>query len=148
MLSAMRRLALDSLYFELGEGTDDSPEAWYRELRENDAAKLFPKLVEKSERIERVYVLSADPRDADTAVLEVRDFLPETDPLRLPFNQPSGSQSAALGPVIKRTGRHGRSRIRRSGASRPSRPREGHGVHTSRKRPVCSHARSFARRQV
>ena len=42
------------------------------------------------------------PDDPDLAILEVADFQ-KGDNIRLPFNQPSGSQSSALGPVIKRT---------------------------------------------
>ena len=55
---------------------------------------------------DRVRVLVVDriplPDDEELAVLEVHDFR-EGDHLRLPFNQPSGSQSAQLGPVLKRT---------------------------------------------
>jgi CRISPR-associated protein Csh1 len=48
------------------------------------------------------YVLMADPHDAEVAVLEQRE-LREGDELRLPFVPSTGSQSGALGPVIKRT---------------------------------------------
>jgi CRISPR-associated protein Csh1 len=109
MLEAMRRLALDYLWIELDGGKHPDPEAWYRELRQHDPGRLFPKLVEDVEEsgntnrdTQRYYTLRADPASADTAILEVHEFQPG-DAEKLPFNQPSGSQSAALGPVIKRT---------------------------------------------
>jgi CRISPR-associated protein Csh1 len=109
MLEAMRRLALDFLWVELDGGSHRDPEAWYRDLRRHELGRLFPKLVEDVEESGgtdkdpwRYYTLRADPRSPDTAILEVHEFKPG-DAVRLPFNQPSGSQSAALGPVFKRT---------------------------------------------
>jgi CRISPR-associated protein Csh1 len=120
MLEAMRRLALDYLWIELDSARHHDPEVWYRELRQNDLARLFPKLVEdvedsstKGKDTRRYYTLRADPDDPDVAVLEAHEFKPG-DATRLPFNQPSGSQSAALGPVIKRTPR---SKTREAGPS-------------------------------
>jgi len=108
MLEAMRQLALDALWVELDGGNTADPEAWYRELRENDPGKLFPKLVEAGDQEtgkdkQHYYTLRDDPIQPDVAVLEVHEFK-EGDSARLPFNQPSGSQAAALGPVIKRSG--------------------------------------------
>jgi len=107
----MRRLALDYLWVELDGATHPDPEEWYRDLRKHHLAHLFPKLVEDIEEssgtgqdIPRYYTLRADPSSLDTAILEVHEFKPG-DAARLPFNQPSGSQSAALGPIIKRTPR-------------------------------------------
>ena len=109
MLEAMRRLALDSLWVELDGAKHSDPEAWYRELRQNNLGRLFPKLVESVEESSsggkdtpRFYTLRADPNSNDTAILEVNELKPGDAP-RLPFNQPSGSQSAALGPIVKRT---------------------------------------------
>ena len=109
VLEAMRRLALDYLWVELDGATHPDPEEWYRDLRKHHLANLFPKLVEDVEEssgtgqdIPRYYTLRADPSSLDTAILEVHEFKPG-DAARLPFNQPSGSQSAALGPIIKRT---------------------------------------------
>jgi len=109
MLEAMRRLALDYLWVELDGAKHPDPEVWYRELRQHDLGRLFPKLVEevdesggKSKDIPRYYTLRPDPNSLDTAILEVHEFKPG-DAEKLPFNQPSGSQSAALGPLIKRT---------------------------------------------
>jgi len=109
MLEAMRRLALDALWVELDGAKHPDPEAWYRELRQNDLGRLFPKLVEDvgeaastSKDTSRYYTLRADPDSHDTAILEAHELKPG-DAAKLPFNQPSGSQSAALGPVIKRT---------------------------------------------
>ena len=50
----------------------------------------------------RYYTLSPDPKHASVAILEAHE-LKSTDGVKLPFNQPSGSQSPALGPLIKRT---------------------------------------------
>src|SRR5438105_5027672 len=109
MLDSMRQLALDALWVELDDARHPDPEAWYRQLRDADAGKLFPKLVEDAEQVgssgkdtHRYYTLRPDPGDETVAVLEAHDFKP-ADRNRLPFNQPSGSQAAALGPVIKRT---------------------------------------------
>jgi CRISPR-associated protein Csh1 len=109
MLEAMRRLALDSLWVELDHAKHPDPEAWYRELRQNSLGRLFPKLVEDVEEsagtskdAQRYYTLRADPGSPDVAILEAHEFKPG-DSAKLPFNQPSGSQSAALGPIIKRT---------------------------------------------
>jgi CRISPR-associated protein Csh1 len=107
MLEAMRQLALDALWVEIGDGDGSDPEAWYQELRAHDLGRLFPKLVEDIEQEsgkdnQRYYTLRADPKQADTAILEAHEFK-QGDSARLPFNQPTGSQSAAFGPIIKRT---------------------------------------------
>lgn len=109
MLEAMRRLALDSLWVELDGAKSHDPESWYRELRQHDLGRLFPKLVQDieissdpSKDAPRYYTLRADPGSPDVAILETHEFKPG-DAAKLPFNQPSGSQSSALGPVIKRT---------------------------------------------
>jgi CRISPR-associated protein Csh1 len=111
MLEAMRRLALDSLWVELDGANHPDPEVWYRELRQHDLGRLFPKLVEdvdesggSSKETPRYYTLRADPDLSATAILEVHEFRPG-DAAKLPFNQPSGSQSPALGPLVKRTPR-------------------------------------------
>jgi len=108
MLEAMRRLALDSLWVELDGANSPDPELWYRELRQHDLGRLFPKLVadleetsSSSKDTPRYYTLRADPDSLDLAILEAHEFKPG-DAAKLPFNQPSGSQSPALGPVIKR----------------------------------------------
>lgn len=100
MLESMRQLALDWLQERL-DGKGD-PEAWYGGVRAANAGDLFPWLVESSDKITRYYTLRADPEALDTAILELHEVR-DGDALRLPFNQPSGSQSAALGPVIKRS---------------------------------------------
>ena len=102
MIEAMRRLALDWLHLELSGGDGGDPAEWYKRIRLTDPQRLFPFLIEPGEKIERYYTLRPDPRDDELAVLEVHDFR-NGDHLRLPFNQPSGSQSAQLGPVLKRT---------------------------------------------
>src|SRR5262245_40445658 len=107
MLEAMRQLALDALWVELDDGKSPDPDVWYRDLRAKDLGRLFPKLVEDVEQEggkdkQLFYSLQADPQRADTAVLQAHEFK-EGDAAKLPFNQPSGSQAAALGPVIKRS---------------------------------------------
>ena len=101
MIDAMRQLALDWLSWELGDDHAD-PEEWYRQIQLSDPGRLFSFLIDPGEKIELYYTLRPDPDDEELAVLEVHDFR-ERDHLRLPFNQPSGSQSAQLGPVLKRT---------------------------------------------
>ena len=107
MLEAMRQLALDALWVELGDGQGSDPEAWYQELRAHDLGRLFPKLVEDVEQEggkdkQRYYTLRADLHHPDVAVLQSVEFR-EGDSAKLPFNQASGPQAPALGPVIKRT---------------------------------------------
>jgi len=104
----MRQVALSWLWLKLDQGRNPDPERWYEEFRETSLSQMFPFLVEDqdskgsgSER-PRFYTLSPDPQDSEVAVLEVHELKSE-DVVKLPFNQPSGSQSAALGPVIKRT---------------------------------------------
>ena len=104
MLEEMRDLALDFLWSQ-EEGQAEVPDElikWFKNMRLKKPERIFPYLVEASENIENYYTLSPDPDDSDLAILEVADFQ-KGDNLRLPFNQPSGSQSPALGPVIKRT---------------------------------------------
>jgi CRISPR-associated protein Csh1 len=107
MLEAMRQLALDALWVEMDGGKTPDPETWYRDLRAKDLGRLFPKLVEDVEQEsgkdkQRYYTLRPDPRHAEVSILEPHEFK-EGDAAKLPFNQPSGSQAAALGPVIKRS---------------------------------------------
>lgn len=103
MLEAMKQLALDFLWNHEGSGEPpDDLESWFKDFRQNAPEKLFQYLVESTERMERYYTLSPDKEDPDLAVLEALDFK-ESDNIKLPFNQSSGSQGAALGPVIKRT---------------------------------------------
>ena len=102
MLNAMRQIALDAVFCELGKSTDDDAQKWYESVRKTNPGRLFPKLVEETERIERYYSVQPDPNNSDVAILAVHEFkLGDGD--RLPFNQGSGSQAAALGPLIKRT---------------------------------------------
>jgi CRISPR-associated protein Csh1 len=107
MLEAMRQLALDALWVELDAGKSPDPEKWYRELRSKDLGRLFPKLVEDVEQEggkdkQRFYTLQADPQRKNIAILQAHEFK-QGDAAKLPFNQPSGSQAPALGPVIKRS---------------------------------------------
>jgi len=85
MLSAMRTLALDYLFQELGEG--DPPEnldGWYHELRRGSPERLFKFLVEDVGQIERVFVIE---KDRETGYSELQPFDMTSDILPyLPFN--------------------------------------------------------------
>ena len=106
MLDAMSRIALDHLREELSDDTGDKskPWEWYLQLREERPELLFPYLIEppRGSLSPNYYVLREAP-DEEVAVLEQREFVRGRDDLRLPFVQSTGSQSGALGPVIKRT---------------------------------------------
>lgn len=71
-------------------------------LRETHAAELAPLLVEAGDKVARVYLLQADPARPGVVRLWGEDLTEEKARL-LPFNRPSGSQSAAIGPVFKRS---------------------------------------------
>ncbi|MDP9439120.1 MAG: CRISPR-associated protein [Actinomycetota bacterium] len=105
MLDAMSRIALDHLREQLPDdpGDKSDPWKWYLRVREERPQLLFPYLVEppRGSLSPNCYVLSAAP-DEGVAILEQRERR-EGDDLRLPFVQSTGSQSGALGPVIKRT---------------------------------------------
>jgi CRISPR-associated protein Csh1 len=103
MLEDMRQLALQHLYKEL-DGTGE-PEVWYNDLRANAPEKLFPFLIEaaRDSMAKNFYVLLPDPQDPDTALLEAREFIASLHGDKLPFVQSTGSQSPALGPVLKRS---------------------------------------------
>lgn len=105
MIDQMPDFSLEWLKSRIDPKSPLAAEAWYRALREDAPQRLLPYLVEPVDDTggdERYYTLSADPSEPDLAVLEVHDLKPG-DGAKLPFNQPSGSQSAAIGPVIKRT---------------------------------------------
>lgn len=97
MLETMRELALLELNHRAGEngvGLD--------EIRARHGEQLAPLLVEASEKIPRVYLLQAIPDQPGVVRMWVEE-LDDAKRRRLPFNKPSGSQAAALGPVFKRT---------------------------------------------
>lgn len=104
----MRELALDYLLENLNEGEfPEDLEKWYQNLRKNSPGQLFPYLVEDSGKVDKVYILEHE--SADTARLSVEDVVQGQEETggcpahKLPFMKPSGSQSPAVGPVIKRT---------------------------------------------
>ena len=108
MIASMRELALDYLLENLNEGDwPDNLEVWYHNLRLNSLGKLFPYLVEDSGKVDKVYILERE--STDTARLTVEDVVQGKEEsggcpaYKLPFMKPSGSQSPAVGPVIKRT---------------------------------------------
>src|SRR5688572_22315014 len=107
MLEAMRQLALAHLCARLGAGDCPDPEEWYRHARTERLTDLFPFLVEDvtdegSAKVNaRYYTLEADPTDEAVAILTPHELTRQTASW-LPFNQASGPQSPALGPLIKR----------------------------------------------
>ncbi|OAT86747.1 TM1802 family CRISPR-associated protein [Desulfotomaculum copahuensis] len=107
MIDAARVMALDFLVGELaGEELPAEVEDWYQSLRRNFPGMMFPYLVEDSGRMGTVYILE---KCADNLVrLSVQDIVSGAGgqgctPDKLPFMRPSGSQSAQVGPVIKRS---------------------------------------------
>lgn len=103
MLEAMRQLALDYLFKELGDGMPPVDlEGWFRKLRHEHPEDLFPFLVEDPEKVKEVYIIAPEPNDPETASLSSREMTPDLAPC-LPFMRPSGSQGAQVGPVIKRS---------------------------------------------
>ena len=103
MIDAMRILALDYLFDKLGDKTNppENLEKWYQELRTSHPELLFPFLVESVHDIEKVFILKKD-FDENTLRLVVEDITEEKAKW-LPFMKPTGSQSAQIGPLIKRT---------------------------------------------
>jgi CRISPR-associated protein Csh1 len=108
MLEAMRELALDYLHQQLGGAASESADEFYQRIHTTAPERLFPYLVENVDEEgarkdkPRYYTLGPAGDNPNVAVLEAFE-LKAIDAPKLPFNQPSGSQSAALGPLIKRT---------------------------------------------
>lgn len=106
MLDAMKDLALDYLREQLLDGLEDEQEPWewYLRIRREHPESLFPYLIEapRDSMSPNYYVLKADSQDPEVAVLEQRERRDGSE-LLLPFVPSTGSQSGALGPVIKRT---------------------------------------------
>lgn len=107
MIDDMKQLALDYLVQELGEEEiPEDPQKWYSKLRVEHPEKLFPYLVEDNAKIDKVYILNQ--LSGGLASVTVQDISLNNDSggcpaYKLPFIKPTGSQSPAVGPVIKRT---------------------------------------------
>lgn len=107
MLEGMRMLGLYYLREELRDAyVVMNLENWYLALRQNKPYELFPYLVEDSGRVEKVFIL--EKITEDNALLSVQDVTVHNRgggcaAEKVPFIKPSGSQSAQVGPVIKRT---------------------------------------------
>jgi CRISPR-associated protein Csh1 len=108
MLEKMQKLALAHLCAQPDAGGSSDPESFYCQTRKQRPGWLFRFLVENvgddetANEKPRYYTLEPDPEDDSVAVLRPYDLTDE-EAAKLPFNKPSGSQSPALGPVIKRT---------------------------------------------
>jgi len=96
MLEVQSHLSL--LYLQEKLNLDSS--ATLVDIRNNYPSELNSLLVEASEKIKRAYIL--EKTSQNVVKMSVVELKPK-DIKRLPFNRPSGSQSAAIGPVIKRT---------------------------------------------
>jgi len=101
MLSAMRTLALDYLFQQLGEGDPPNElDSWYHKLRRESPGKLFQFLVEDVGKIEKVFIIRGESKGC--AELQPKEMSPEISSY-LPFVKPSGNMSAQIGPIIKRS---------------------------------------------
>ncbi len=100
MFGDMRMLGLYFLANELGAPAGVDLEAWYRGVREKEAEKLFPYLVEASDDMAYGYVLSADKEDPDLARLSVEE-MSKKNRGNYPFvkSAPAGPQ---VGPIFKK----------------------------------------------
>lgn len=105
MISAMRSIGLDYIIQELAEyEIPSNPENWYQEMRNKNLGKLSPYLVEDSGKLNLVFVLSKTANDlVSMNIQEINQNGNGCTTDKLPFIKPSGSQSAQIGPVIKRT---------------------------------------------
>lgn len=102
MLEAMRMQALDFLFQKIsGEILPDSLDTWYQKTMIEKPKEIFPYLVEPLGKIETVYIIQKK-NDEPHAIMEIEEMRPEIEQF-LPFVKPTGSQSAQIGPVIKRS---------------------------------------------
>lgn len=101
MLNEMRELALQHLLNDCKE----LPTENLALIREKYSQTLFPLLVEDSEKVERVYVLAPQEKDGQMIIkMHVEDLGTDKEKSKkLPFIKPTGAQSPAVGPILKRT---------------------------------------------
>lgn len=102
MIQDMRTLALDYLMTKLVPESCEDPEEWYSTIRHNDGSQLFHYMVESSDRIGSVYIL----QDVEPGLVELKSVdngSLDCPPDSLPFVKPPGSQSPAVGPILKRS---------------------------------------------
>jgi len=107
MLDTLQHIALCFLWKEYEGNTlpEKNLRQWFINKKINDQGCFFSYLVEPQGQIDKYYTLSADSEKSDIAILESYDVgsLSGEIAKKLPFNKPSGSQSAQIGPVIKRS---------------------------------------------
>lgn len=101
MINAIRELALLELNRRF-----QRHEASLASLRQEHGKEIAPLLVEASAKIPRAYLLQRVQEPPGAVRMWVEE-IDENKSRRLPFNKPSGSQSAAIGPVFKRTYKSG-----------------------------------------
>jgi CRISPR-associated protein Csh1 len=97
MINTMRELAL----IELNKIVKSEHTQKMSQLRQHHAAEILPLLVEDAGKVQRVYVLSPTEHQIQMKPFDVGSE--KAQPKYLPFVKPSGSQSAAIGPLLKRT---------------------------------------------
>jgi CRISPR-associated protein Csh1 len=108
MLDKMQQLARAHLCVQADGARWPDPDVLYRQARQERLGWLFRFLVEDVSEDEpgsekpRYYTLAPDPKDDSVAILEPHELTTDAA-AKLPFNKPTGSQSPAQGPVIKRT---------------------------------------------
>ncbi len=101
MFDAIRTLALDYLFVKLeNREPPENLEYWYQTLRKDSLERLFPYLVEDTEKVGKVYVIRKD-ENSGCAEVYIRDMTSDISKY-LPFFKPTGSQGGQIGPVIKR----------------------------------------------
>jgi CRISPR-associated protein Csh1 len=97
MLHEIRELALH----HLRSVCQEAPEAGMDVLRQQHGQVLAGLLVEAAGKVKSIYVLR--PGGGDAVILESPYDLTEERAAKIPFVKPSGAQSPAVGPVLKRT---------------------------------------------
>jgi CRISPR-associated protein Csh1 len=97
MIEVISRLARSELQYFLKE---DLPFESLSALRSKKGKEIASLLVENPEKIKRLYILKPVFGDSSRVQLSVEEFKNQE---RVPFVKPSGAQSGAIGPALKRT---------------------------------------------
>lgn len=106
MLHEMRELALQDLLYRCKEtyNIDITTLTDITTIRQQYGQVLSSLLVEDVEKIVRVYILTPLLEEEMTVEMHVEDLEKNAEKAKkLPFIKPTGAQSPAVGPIIKRT---------------------------------------------
>ncbi len=102
MLEAMRQLALDYLFKEIGNGSVPIDlGAWFKDKREKNPQRIIEYLTEGS-YLEHAYLITPSPQNVDEVFLDIHD-ISQRNKNRLPWAQIKGPNSGDFGPVMKRS---------------------------------------------